>query len=74
MEAHHYGYLIAGASFGIQCQLLGIHIYKINVFPKVLGGLLLDAAAGYLGILLSRVMKVTLPLSLVLLQHLVKSD
>ncbi len=48
MEAHHYGYLIAGAFFGIHCLLLGILIYKTNVFPKVFGGLLLGAAAGYL--------------------------
>jgi hypothetical protein len=48
MQAHHYGYLIAGAFFGVHCLLLGILIYKSNVFPKVFGSLLLGAAAGYL--------------------------
>lgn len=48
MQMHHYGYLIAGAFFGIHCLLLGLLIYKSNVFPKVFGGLLLGAAAGYL--------------------------
>jgi len=48
MEAHHYGYLIAGAFFGVHCLLLAILIYKSNVFPKVFGGLLLGASAGYL--------------------------
>lgn len=48
MQAHHYGYLIAGGFFGIHCLLLGVLIYKSNVFPKLFGGLLLGAAAGYL--------------------------
>lgn len=48
MEAHHYGYLIAGAFFGVHCLLLAILIYKSNVLPKVFGGLLLGASAGYL--------------------------
>lgn len=48
MQMHHYGYLIAGAFFGIHCLLLGVLIYKSNVFPKVFGGLLLGAASGYL--------------------------
>jgi hypothetical protein len=48
MQMHHYGYLIAGAFFGIHCLLLGILIYKSNVFPKFFGGLMLGAAAGYL--------------------------
>jgi hypothetical protein len=48
MEAHHYGYLIAGGFFGIHCILLGILIYKSNVFPKFFGGLLLGSGAGYL--------------------------
>ncbi|WP_299096288.1 DUF4386 domain-containing protein [uncultured Winogradskyella sp.] len=48
MEAHHYGYLIAGGFFGIHCLLLAMLIYKSNVFPKLFGGLLLGAAAGYL--------------------------
>ncbi|XCF07277.1 DUF4386 domain-containing protein [Tamlana crocina] len=48
MEAHQYGYLIAGTFFGVHCLLLAILIYKSNVFPKVFGGLFLGAAAGYL--------------------------
>lgn len=48
MEAHHYGYLIAGSFFGVHCLLLGVLINKSNVFPKVFGGLMLGAAAGYL--------------------------
>ncbi|WMI64779.1 DUF4386 domain-containing protein [Aestuariibaculum sp. YM273] len=48
MEAHHYGYLIAGGFFGIHCVLLGVLIYKSNVFPKFFGGLLLGSGIGYL--------------------------
>ncbi len=48
MEAHHYGYLIAGGFFGVHCILLGMLIYKSNVFPKIFGGLLLGSGAGYL--------------------------
>lgn len=48
MEAHRYGYLIAGALFGVHCFLFGILIYKSNLFPKLFGGLMIGAAAGYL--------------------------
>jgi hypothetical protein len=48
MEAHHYGYLIAGGFFGVHCILLGMLIYKSNVFPKFFGGLLIGSGAGYL--------------------------
>lgn len=48
MEAHHYGYLIAGAFFGIHCFLLGILIYQSDMFPDLFGGLLIGSAAGYL--------------------------
>lgn len=48
LEAHQYGYLIAGGFFGIHCLLFGVLIYKSNVFPKLFGGLLLGASAGYL--------------------------
>lgn len=48
MEAHHYGYLIAGGFFGVHCILFGVLIYKSNVFPKLFGGLLLGSGAGYL--------------------------
>lgn len=48
MEAHHYGYLIAGSFFGVHCLLLAILIFRANVFPRVFGGLFLGAATGYL--------------------------
>ncbi len=48
LEAHHYGYLIAGGFFGIHCLLFGVLIYKSKVFHKLFGGLLLGASAGYL--------------------------
>lgn len=48
MEAHRYGYLIAGAFFGVHLLLLGIQIYRSNVIPKLFGGLMFGAAAGYL--------------------------
>ena len=48
MDAHRNGYLIAGAFFGIHCFLLGILIYKSNIFPKIFGGFMIGAAAGYL--------------------------
>jgi hypothetical protein len=47
MEAHHYGYLLAGAFFGVHCFLLGVLIYRSPVFPKLFGGLLLGAGLGY---------------------------
>ncbi|MCB0537943.1 MAG: DUF4386 family protein [Bacteroidetes bacterium] len=40
--------VIAGGFFGVHCILLGILIYKSNVFPKFFGGLLLGSGAGYL--------------------------
>jgi hypothetical protein len=48
MDAHRYGYLIAGAFFGVHLFLLGIQIYQSDVLPKMFGGLMLGAAAGYL--------------------------
>ena len=48
MEAHRYGYLIAGGFFGLHCLLLGILIYKSNTIPNLLGGFLMGSAAGYL--------------------------
>tara|TARA_B100001109_G_scaffold255232_1_gene257287 strand:- start:1139 stop:1852 length:714 start_codon:yes stop_codon:yes gene_type:complete len=47
-EAHQYGYLIAGAFFGLHLLFLGILVYKTPVLPKWLGGFLLGSAAGYL--------------------------
>ncbi len=48
IDAHKYGYLIAGGFFGVHCLLLGISIYKSNTIPHLLGGFLLGSAAGYL--------------------------
>lgn len=48
MDAHRYGYLIAGAFFGVHLFLLGIQIYQSDVLPKLFGGLMLGAAVGYL--------------------------
>lgn len=48
LEAHKYGYLIAGAFFGIHCFLLGLLIHKSTVVPKISGYLLLGSALGYL--------------------------
>lgn len=48
LNAHSYGYMIAGAFFGFHCLLLGILIYKTNIFPKIFGGFMIGAAAGYL--------------------------
>jgi hypothetical protein len=48
MNAHNYGYLIAGAFFGAHLLLLGIQIYKSNTIPKIFGSFLLGSAAGYL--------------------------
>lgn len=48
LESHTYGYLIAGAFFGIHCLVLGYLLYRSTLFPKILGVLLVLAAAGYL--------------------------
>jgi hypothetical protein len=48
MEAHRYGYLIAGGFFGVHCFLLGILIYRSGFLPKWLGVLLLGSGLGYL--------------------------
>lgn len=48
MEAHRYGYLIAGGFFGLHCLLLGLLIYKSNTIPNLFGGFLMGSAAGYL--------------------------
>lgn len=48
MDAHRYGYLIAGGFFGIHCFLLGLLLYKSNMIPKFFGLFMTVAAAGYL--------------------------
>lgn len=48
LEAHKYGYLIAGAFFGLHCLLLGFLLYRSELFPRILGVLMALAAVGYL--------------------------
>ena len=48
LQAHNYGYLLAGAFFGIHCLLLGILLFKSNLFPNIFGILMIVAAFGYL--------------------------
>lgn len=48
LQAHNYGYLLAGAFFGIHCLILGILIYRSNLFPRIFGILMALAALGYL--------------------------
>lgn len=48
VEAHRYGYLIAGGFFGVHCLLLGLLIYRSTTIPNMFGGFLLGSGAGYL--------------------------
>ena len=48
LNLHRYGYLIAGAFFGLHCSVLGYLLFKSTFFPKILGVLLVVASAGYL--------------------------
>lgn len=48
MTAHNYGYIIAGAFFGIHCFLLGRLLFRSALFPAWLGILLIISAIGYL--------------------------
>jgi hypothetical protein len=48
MDAHRYGYLIAGGFFGLHCLLLGVLIYKSDTIPNLFGGFLIGSAVGYL--------------------------
>lgn len=48
MDAHRYGYLIAGGIFGIHCFILGVLLYKSNMIPNYFGLLMILAAMGYL--------------------------
>ncbi|RAI92099.1 DUF4386 domain-containing protein [Algoriphagus yeomjeoni] len=48
LDAHRYGYLIAGAFFGIHCLLLGLQLFQSGAFPKILGILMGFAGLGYL--------------------------
>jgi len=48
MEAHGYGYLIAGGFFGLHMLLLGIQIIKSASIPSIFGWFLIGSAVGYL--------------------------
>lgn len=48
LDLHGYGYVIAGAFFGVHCALLGYLLYRSPLFPRVLGILMGAAGAGYL--------------------------
>jgi hypothetical protein len=48
MDAHNYGYLIAGGFFGLHLLLLGVQIYKSPAIPNIFGGFLLGSSLGYL--------------------------
>lgn len=48
LNAHHYGYLIGGAFFGLHCLILGYLLFKSDFFPRMLGVLLIVASFGYL--------------------------
>jgi hypothetical protein len=48
LNAHTYGYLIGGAFFGLHCFVLGYLLFKSDLFPGILGILLVLASLGYL--------------------------
>lgn len=48
LNMHNTGYLIAGAFFGVHCFILGYLLYKSELFPGVLGVLMVIASLGYL--------------------------
>ena len=48
LNMHNIGYLIAGAFFGVHCFILGYLLYKSDLFPGILGILMIIASIGYL--------------------------
>ena len=48
LNMHNIGYLIAGAFFGIHCFILGYLLYKSDMFPGILGILMVIASISYL--------------------------
>ncbi|HKJ02969.1 MAG TPA: DUF4386 domain-containing protein [Longimicrobiales bacterium] len=48
LQAHAYGYAVGLVFFGVYCAILGYLILASRYVPRVLGVLLLVAAAGYL--------------------------
>lgn len=47
MDAHQYGYLIAGAFFGVHCFLLGLLIIRSDMIPGLFGLFMILASIGY---------------------------
>ena len=48
LTAHGYGYLIGGIFFGFHLLVLGYLLYQSELFPAILGGLVVLAGVGYL--------------------------
>ena len=48
MNAHRYGYLIAGGFFGVHCLLLGVQLSKSKLVPVFIGVFMMVAGVGYL--------------------------
>ncbi|MEQ9230737.1 MAG: DUF4386 domain-containing protein [Cyclobacteriaceae bacterium] len=48
MDAHRYGYLIAGGFFGVHCALLGVLLVRSDMIPKFFGWFMVVASVGYL--------------------------
>jgi hypothetical protein len=48
LTAHGYGYLIGGIFFGFHLLVLGYLLYRSELFPAILGALVVLAAVGYL--------------------------
>lgn len=48
LEAHGYGYLLAGVFFGLHLLVLGYLLHRSDRFPAALGVLVVVAAVGYL--------------------------
>jgi len=48
LDLHHYGYLIGGAFFGVHLLLLGYLLFRSDLFPGILGILIVIASVGYL--------------------------
>lgn len=48
MDAHRYGYLIAGGFFGVHCFLLGILLHRSKLIPRFFAWMMLIAGIGYL--------------------------
>jgi len=48
VDAHAYGYAVGLVFFGVYCALIGALILRSGYVPRILGWLLVVAAAGYL--------------------------